>query len=392
MVAGTAHSSMSGIQIAVFVAAALALVSTLFVIATFFTFAEMRRKRFMKFIFYMSCSDMLVAVMTLIGFPKGGTTGCYVQGVLVDYGVFCSWFWTVALSFVTYNVVITGRTIPDIYLHYVCWLLPLIIVLVPFSNATYGSGNGQWCLIVNDSKSPRNAAFLWSFLGFFGWLFGCTFLMIYWAILVRCKLWGQTDHISKVASATYDRVAWYPVAMIICWMLNFLVIEFAEDSSTLNSLSVISGVSYGTASALIFLVKSEEARRRWYDRVFIMAPRRFGFRESTGDIPIDFADDDEEFSRAPFTTSRLHAGTIITDSGRGTSHGQRETELVGPRSTEFGPESMISTTDGKHRTTGRSVSARLTGVTSITASSSNNSLRSHSAFGLPGDSLAADDA
>jgi hypothetical protein len=295
---------MHAVEISVTAASCVACTSTLFVMATYFTFPQMRKKRFMKFIFFMSSCDFIVAVMGLLGFPSTGTLSCYIQGIFAVYFSLCSWLWTVALSYVTFCLVITGKSVGDVPIHIVCWLLPAAAALLPFANATYGAGDGQWCIIVNRHNSPASASLFWSYVSYFGWLFFSSALMIYWAIIVSKKLYLHSSALTAIVKATYQRVALYPLVMMLCWLLNYVCVEFAQSDGELAGLSVIFGVSYGTASSLIFIIKSDEARRRWYD---LLCKEEFGFESSTGDIPIDFEDD--QFNE-PFTVSGMIIGSI----------------------------------------------------------------------------------
>jgi hypothetical protein len=281
----------TNIEVAAYVVAVLSCVCTLFVMATYWAFPEMRKKRFMKFIFYMTVCDFAVGVISFLGFPQSGTALCDIQGVVVLYFMLGSWFWTTARSYSIYVIVTTGKSVNDVYLHVVCWLLPLVLSLLPFSDATYGSGDGQWCEIVNKSSSPKNARVFWAYFSCFGWLFLCAFLMINWSIIARFRMWKQSAKVSRIIKGTYDRVAWYPVAIIVCWFLNYFCIVFASSNRLISTLSMIFGVSYGAIAAGIFFAKSDEARRRWYDTLFPYTPKVLRFRESVGAIPIDFEEE-----------------------------------------------------------------------------------------------------
>jgi hypothetical protein len=293
------HASL---QVAVFVVSVLAVVTSSFVLLTFATFSEMRKKRFMKFIFYISICDFCMGVISLFGFPPTGSALCWVQGCLAIYFSTCSWFWTTALSYVMYCIVLTGKsTVPDFLLHSICWLLPALLACIPLINVSYGNLSGsnvQWCLLVDNSRSPKGAALIWSYVAYFGWLFACCGLMIYWSIRVRIKMCNRSDTLSVIVRSTYDKVAWYPVAMIAFWILNYICIEFSS-SALLSGLSMIFGVSYGTATAIIFLVKSEEAQRRWLDLIFTDT---LGFRPSSSIMPVDF---EEERWNEPFAVSSM---------------------------------------------------------------------------------------
>ena len=223
---------------------------------------------------------------------------CWAQGISVIYFSTASWFWTTCLSYCMYSIIRSGHSqIKDVYLHVLCWGLPLLLSLLPLVDATYGtdSSGTQWCLITSNERSSYYTTEMWSYLAYFGWLILCIFLMSFWYLRVRRQIRGKSDALSTLVRTTYQRVSWYPVVMISCWSLNFVTIEFtAHVSNNLAGLSMLCGVSYGTLTALVFFIKSEEARGRWYE-FFASQEWLWGYlklRPSTSSIPIDFADDD----------------------------------------------------------------------------------------------------
>jgi hypothetical protein len=287
-----AQKMKSVIEVVILVAAIVACLASLSIIVTYCVFVPIRNKRFMKFILYMSSCDLGLGIITLFGYPDSGSAMCYVQGILCIYFSMCSWFWTTALSYVTYCIIVHGNfLISDVWLHLFCWGVPLLLALIPFINATYGSLNQvhvQWCLIINDASSPAYASTLWSYLSYFGWLFLCCGLMIFWTVRVHWMLHKRKDTLSAAVVKTYDRVAWYPVAMAAFWILNFICNDLPRDENNLVAgLSMLTGVSYGTATAVIFWYKSEECRRRWMELLFPVRQQRL----TTTVMPVDFEED-----------------------------------------------------------------------------------------------------
>jgi hypothetical protein len=296
-----------GLQWAIFAASLLACISSAFVVLTYITFKPMRQKRFMKFIFYMSSCDLCIGIISLFGFPQSGSALCWAQGMLGIYFAVCSWLWTTALSYVTYCIVLSKPVLSDAWLHAICWLLPVVLALIPLVDTSYGaiSGESQWCLIVNNSRSPSYASTMWSVITYFFWLFICSVLMVYWGIVVYLKMRNREDSLSSVVVKTYNRVFLYPFAMIAFWIMNFISIDVpSNDVNLFSGLSMLFGVSYGTATAVIFLFKSEEARVRWWELANYYISGEL-YRPSTPLIPIDFAEDEEYTSRTTMTVSTV---------------------------------------------------------------------------------------
>jgi hypothetical protein len=117
--------------------------------------------------------------------------------------------------------------------------------------------------------------------------------MLYWGIIVYLKMRNRQDTLSSVVIKTYNRVFLYPFAMILFWFLNFVSIDLPQgDENLFSGLSMLFGVSYGTATAVIFFVKSEEARSRWAE-LFLSVSQGTQFRPSTSVMPVDFGEDGE---------------------------------------------------------------------------------------------------
>jgi hypothetical protein len=95
----------------------------------------------------------------------------------------------------------------------------------------------------------------------------------------------------EVIRRTYDKVYLYPVAMIVCWTLNYWCDDLAPSSGkNLNALSMVFGISNGVFAAIIFMVKSEEAQRRWM--LFLFPVKQSAFDEAVEPvIRLDFEED-----------------------------------------------------------------------------------------------------
>jgi hypothetical protein len=118
----------------------------------------------------------------------------------------------------------------------------------------------------------------------------------------------------EIVRRTYDKVYLYPVVMIICWVLNYWCDDIhSEDAGkTLNALSMLFGISNGIFSAMIFMFKSEEARRRW--KAYFFPPKEANFDDFVEPpIQVDFDEDYE--SNTNFTSN--HTGT---NTGTGTNY------------------------------------------------------------------------
>lgn len=129
----------------------------------------------------------------------------------------------------------------------------------------------------------------WSYLTFFIWLFICVGLMLRWQLTIMHKF--RDSSMKDVVRRTYDKVYLYPVAMIGCWVLNIFCDDIAQGNAQLNALSMIVAISDGILCALIFMVKSEEAQRRWWNYLF--PPKENSFNDIV-EPQLDFEQDEDE--------------------------------------------------------------------------------------------------
>ena len=117
--------------------------------------------------------------------------------------------------------------------------------------------------------------------------------MLAWQFIVVLKF--RNSNMRGVIRRTYDKVYLYPIAMMVCWTLNLICDNFLSISDLVVSLSMIFGIVNGILSALIFMLKSEEAKRRW--QAYLFPPKDGGFDDfSQSSVPLDFEfDEDTDF-------------------------------------------------------------------------------------------------
>ncbi len=286
---------------------------SLFVMLTYFMFPEMRKKLFMKLIFYMSLADFGMNVVSAFGFPPDGSALCWIQGMCQIYFAISSWLWTTVLSYSIYSLMKYEKIYhSERATHILCWGLPLLLAVIPIANFDYGapSPDYQWCYLTSRGAHPDWAFDFWSYASFFGWFFLCVLLMITWTILVLVRLVYLKSVLSTLVHKTYSKVWLYPVVMVVCWALNYaIIVNFSTNSSAwLVGMSMILGISNGMISAVVFICKSDEARQRWYFYFYPSMLVDDAFENCRNTVILeDFAVDETDFvSTEHSTTSSIH--------------------------------------------------------------------------------------
>ncbi len=306
------------LELAVILISVVSCMFSMFVMLTYFMFPEMRRKLFMKLIFHMSLADFGMNVVSAFGFPPNGSALCWIQGICQIYFAASSWLWTTVLSYSVYSIMRYERLyLSENYAHLLCWGLPLIMALVPISTSNYGAPDPdyQWCIWVSRAGTPNWTFAFWTYVSFFGWFFLCVFLMVVWTVLIFIRLVWQKTIMSDVVKKTYSKVWLYPIVMVVCWFLNYSILQFPqEDGPFATGVSMILGILNGVISAIIFLVKSEEARQRWHSYFFV-TPSLASLVEiasrPSSTIVEDFAEDDVDF-RVSEVRSTFHQNFTAT--------------------------------------------------------------------------------
>ena len=288
------------------------------VIFTILFFKSMQKGNFLPIILYMSISDVGLNLASALGFPNNGTAACWIQGLAQNYFALSGWFWTTILTYRVYCFVRYGRCrLKKRFMHLIAWGLPLFLTFIPLTTTNYGNDGGgrQTCVYSHRPGSAEWLVTFWRYTTFFGWLFICIILMFVWQLITYFKF--RHTQMKALVGRTYDKVYLYPIAMMTCWSLSFCSNALSLHSTvSLRPLNVFFGISTGVLSALIFLVKSEEARRRW--QAYFTPPCRDTIVISIDatirpDFELDGDDDDWELDSAPPQSSLFTQDVEISD-------------------------------------------------------------------------------
>ena len=103
---------------------------------------------------------------------------------------------------------------------WVCWGLPLLLMLLPETTRSYGD-SGPFCWVKGDTGADQ----AWRFLIFYLWLWaGVAYIVwVYWKIHQSFKGMDELDPSSVeyqqavARKATIDRMKYYPMALIVCY-------------------------------------------------------------------------------------------------------------------------------------------------------------------------------
>lgn len=127
------------------------------VVLTGIFFPSMLYSHFMRLIVTISFNDFVSSLVQALGFPTSNGPLCLSQGFINCFFLRGSWFFTVALQFQLYCLLVFGRLfVPEVWVHVVCWSASAILGGVVFADASYGfydddtafpSAGDFWCII-----------------------------------------------------------------------------------------------------------------------------------------------------------------------------------------------------------------------------------------------------
>lgn len=271
----------------------------------------------MRTIMYMSLAELLMNVTSMMGFPEDGSFLCWLQGLLQVAMAISSWLWATVLSFMIYRIVINGRFKFNMPVaHLLCWGLPVVLALLPLTTSRYGAAevDYQWCVMVPRAGAPVWAVTFWSYASFFFWLFLCSALMLSWIILAYHRLVWQRSALTDIVIQTYDRVWVYPLLMICCWILNYVVVEFSDPPSALSVyLSMIFGVVNPVFSSVVFFCQNVEIRSRWQNYILGKPLAEQNFAETRQPVDIFDVNNDENCLNVDVDNLELSESRSSTD-------------------------------------------------------------------------------
>ena len=103
--------------------------------------------------------------------------------------------------------------------HTVCWGVPLVVCLLPFTTNMYGKfdDDSTWCFITSTSTSPSWGTLFWELFSFYIWLWlaliiNCTLIT---SVIRRLKVLNNVENDS--VKYQVQKLFLYPFVAILCW-------------------------------------------------------------------------------------------------------------------------------------------------------------------------------
>ena len=215
------------------------------VLLTVIIFKDLRRLTFVRIITLVTVNDLIASLGFSMGKSPNGSFQCSFQAFVTNFNYLSALFWCTVISlevFPTYILInsaidfckyciicqqvwaslhienrrVTPRRI--IFVHCVCWGIPLLVTLLPLTTNTYGKTNDDsvWCFIGTRAGSPSWGILVWDLCSFFVWLWLVLILNIWLitSIIYRLK---TINNVNQIINWQVAKLCLYPIMAIICW-------------------------------------------------------------------------------------------------------------------------------------------------------------------------------
>ncbi len=365
----------------------LSLLSSLFVVLTALVFPDMRKRLFMQIVVLISFCNLVANSFSAFGFPPDDSVLCYLQSFFCFVFYKASWMWTTALAYQLYCICMFGKFgISMIRIHIIVWTISVVTTLLPLTTNTFGRPSNEidvaWCFLAGDNEVMLA---VWSFLSFVLVLLVSTFLIVYY--LFRIYWQYRSMNIKRQypeVFAILNALMLYPPGFVLTWGPNLLfallantqTVPISDDTQLSFNVLAILATQSGTVVAVIFFLKSREARFRWgrllralLPSLSLSLPMSLSSPTLHGDVNIA-----SKYScRQDNNNNNSHSSSSGLDGEEGEGEGE-------------GGSSSDAGSLGPHHTSNRSNNSSLSGSRnhyhSHASNNSNNSNNSTGEFGL----------
>ena len=124
------------------------------VIFTYLLFKDIQNLRYVELVFYVALNEMIASIGISLGHSDNGTFACYFQSFTTNVNYLSSILWTSVITYQVWLIVENGAIIKKMLpFHCLCWLLPVVVTLVPLSTESFGSDDdySNWCFYGNNT-------------------------------------------------------------------------------------------------------------------------------------------------------------------------------------------------------------------------------------------------
>lgn len=265
------------------VPAALSIVGSSFVIASYLFHPKIRQFKYFEIIFFVAINDLFASTGLVLGDVPSYSIECWYQGIITNYCFLVSIAYTSFLSYELYMVILYQMKIESYrYIHAFCWCFPLLPTFLPLTTNDYGKIDDEetWCFLANRSTTPSWGNPVWTLLSFYVWVWIAIICVSYMYVSIQMKLRKSDAMIHEPSNQRFhgliNSLSLYPILLIICWSSTSAVGVFVTFSSSRSAVfdNWTGGLIFdmlgtslpalqGFFHSLIFVSKSQIVRQEW---------------------------------------------------------------------------------------------------------------------------------
>eukprot|EP00462_Mataza_sp_D1_P018222 CAMPEP_0175143112 /NCGR_PEP_ID=MMETSP0087-20121206/13232_1 /TAXON_ID=136419 /ORGANISM="Unknown Unknown, Strain D1" /LENGTH=293 /DNA_ID=CAMNT_0016427107 /DNA_START=14 /DNA_END=895 /DNA_ORIENTATION=+ len=244
-----------------------------FIVFCYFYLKDLRTFAF-RLVLMVSISDIFYSIGNFFGDAGGGDTHlgasdgfCQFQAIVISFFGLSSIFWAISIAFTLHKAFLQEAEsfAPNrihehsTKYHVICWVVPLVLTLLPLFTDSYGD-TGGWCWI----KGNQSKHVAWRFFQLYIWLWLGVGYNIYVFLNIHKKIRVIAGNMQGSGAKMANRLKLYPVVLIVCHLFGTInaiyeAVHGGKMVYELNLLAVIFGTSMGLFNALVYGLTPEVA-------------------------------------------------------------------------------------------------------------------------------------
>lgn len=272
----------------------LSLIGCVFMVGTIWLFRKYQ-VRSQRLILYLT----IAAFFDTIGYMMGKLTvdgpRCDFEAWWMTYFDWTVLAWTSCITFDLYMLLTRRKIIAHWKYHIICWIVPLIISVLPFIGDNYGPA-GAWCWIKHSSPA---------------WRFCIWYIPLFLTIIAMLVLWSRTIYLHKrntplpggqdvnsemmrtLIEEDMKTLRWYPlVYLLLSFFPLILRIHNAftaegQDVYFLWIMTAITAPLQGACNAVVFGLDPDTRSKLSWFQVKMAFTSRFSSKQVIQEYPVD---------------------------------------------------------------------------------------------------------
>lgn len=197
-------------------------------------------------------NNMVGSIGMALGRQEDGTFGCGFQAFVSNANYLSAILWTTVIAYQVYLAVVHRTLIMNMtWIHATCWLLPVVVSVLPLVNARYANSNAQsaWCFFHAPSSDIQ---MFWQVMCFYLWVVLSQLMNVSLIALCEYKI-SQMVEVGSYVLNTTRRLNLYPFVITICWV-PVSVYDLGESKYRDYKVATILAILPGLILSFFFFV------------------------------------------------------------------------------------------------------------------------------------------